>query len=63
MADNNPPPAPDIWGTLLKGALAALAPVIVRAILDALALVEKKVLPWDGTERRQAPPPSASQTP
>ena len=62
MADNNPPPAPDIWGTLLMGALAALAPVIVRAILDGLALVEK-VLPWDGTERRHAPPPSASQTP
>jgi hypothetical protein len=68
MADSQSPTVQqhNVWAQLLGGLLAAVAPVVVRAVLDALGELQRKLGPWDGTDRRggaAAPPPSAGGTP
>jgi hypothetical protein len=65
MADTaqNPPTA-SVWEQIGKAALAALAPVVIRALVDAFRALESKITPWDGqTERRAPRSPQASETP
>ena len=64
MADN-PPTAvsSNVWTQLAATAIAALAPVLVKALVDVIQLLQQKIGPWDGTERRGARPPDASTTP
>lgn len=66
MADDPNPGAvhPNVWQAMLGALFAAVAPVIVKAIVEGLQDLQRKILPWDGQDRRApAAPPSAGNTP
>jgi hypothetical protein len=66
MSENRADPVPthpNVWQAILGALFAAVAPVVVKAVVEALADVQKRIAPWDGQDRRAPPPPAAGGTP